>query len=35
MDSAWDNLKDSIGIWASSNIGLSSLINSVYTPSTF
>jgi hypothetical protein len=35
MDNAWDNLKDSICIWASSNIGLSSLLNSVYTPSTF
>lgn len=35
MDSAWDNVKDSIGTWASSNIDTSSLINTVYTPSTF
>lgn len=35
MNDAWDNLKDRIGDWASSNIGTTSLINTDYTPGTF
>lgn len=35
MNDAWDNVKDSIGNWANSKIGISSLLNTVYTPSTF
>ena len=35
MDDAWDNLKDTIGTWASSKIGISSLINTTYVPGTF
>mgnify|MGYP003347204377 CR=1 FL=1 len=35
MNDAWDNLKDGIGNWASSNIGTPSLINTDYIPETF
>lgn len=35
MDDAWDNVKNTVGDWASSKIGISNLINTVYTPSSF
>lgn len=35
MDDAWNNVKDNIGDWASYKMGVSSLLNTTYVPSTF
>ena len=35
LDDAWDNLKNSIGDWASSKIGMSNLINTQFIPTSF
>jgi hypothetical protein len=35
MDSAWNQMKDTIGIWAAEKLMYSSLINTDYTPAAF
>lgn len=35
MNEAWDKVKDNIGAWASSKIGLPGLLNTIYKPESF